>query len=490
MKLFPYIVLSVLFFPAISTARQGDKQQEPQCMPGMQMPGCPESSGQPGDRQPSSGPQTQQGGTDTRPAEMKMDKTGLMSMQGMEPQTFLQTIAHHANSGTSAEPNSTPVPMLMKNKGAWMLMFHANVFVLDEQQSSPRGGDKFFSTNWLMPMAQRELGNGIFTIRAMLSLEPATISNRRYPLLFQQGETAYGVPIADGQHPHNFFMELAAIYDLKLGENGLLSFYFAPVGDPAIGPTAYPHRASAFENPVATLGHHQEDSTHVADDVLTVGLTYSIARIEASGFHGREPDEFRWDVDQGKIDSWSTRLTVQPRQNWSGQYSYARIKSPESLFPTEDQERMTASIMCNRPLQDGNWATTALWGRTRSLQDNSIFNSYLLESTIRFRKRNYAWTRMESAERSNELIVGENSLPSGFTEEPIGRIQAYTFGYDHDFDVIPHLASAIGAQFTTYGVADLLKPIYGSHPMGVALFIRFRPDSKWTHKAEKPRKER
>jgi hypothetical protein len=282
-----------------------------------------------------------------------------------------------------------------------MLMFHANVFVLDEQQSSPRGGDKFFSTNWFMPMAQRKAGPGIFTARVMLSLEPATISRERYPLLFQQGETAYGLAIADGQHPHNLFMEIAALYDLRLSERTLLSFYVAPVGDPAIGPTAYPHRSSALEDPVATLGHHQEDSTHVAADVVTVGVAYRIARVEASGFHGREPGENRWTIEQGGIDSWSTRLTIEPGKNWSGQYSYARITSPESLLPAEDQERMTASIMYNRPFHAGNWASTLLWGHTRSLQDQSIFDSYLLESTVRFRTRNHAWTRLENAKRSN-----------------------------------------------------------------------------------------
>ena len=138
---------------------------------------------------------------------------------------------------------------------------------------------------------------------------------------------------------------------------------------------------------------------------------------------------------------------------------------------------MTASIMYNRPLHNGNWASTLLWGRTRSLQDNSIFNSYLLESTVRFRTRNYAWTRIENVDRSNELLIGENPLPANFREEPIGRVQAYTLGYDHDFDFIPRVASAIGAQFTTYGVADTLKPIYGSHPVGVAFFVRFRPFS-------------
>ena len=405
---------------------------------------------------------------------VKMDDMASMHMQ---PETFIQEILHHTSSGTSAEPNSTPTVMLMTMKASWTLMFHANLFLTDLQQSSPRGGDKFFSTNWFMSMAQRQVGPGVFTARVMLSLEAATITNRRYPLLFQQGETAFGVPIADGQHPHDFIMELAALYDLKLGEKSLFSVYFAPMGDPAMGPTAYSHRASACENPVGTLGHHQEDSTHIADDVVTAGLTYGVVRIEASGFHGREPDEFRWDIDQGTIDSWSTRVTVQPRKNWSAQYSYAHITSPEALAPNEDQARMTASVMYNRPFHNGNWANSILWGRTSSLSEHSIFNSYALESTVRFRARNYAWTRIENVDRSNELGIGENPLPPGFREEPIGRVQAYTLGYDHDFDLVPHLASALGAQFTTYGVPSTLQPIYGSHAVGFALFLRFRPFS-------------
>jgi hypothetical protein len=444
------IAIFALFvaFPALTAAQQtGKKDDDMQDMPGMdgmQMPG------------------------------MDMSENPLLTMH---PETLRQKIVLHAGSGTGVEPDSTPVPMLMATKGKWSLMFHANIFVLDEQQSGPRGGGKFFSTNWFMGMAQYPVGPGAFTARAMLSLEPATITGRQYPLLFQQGETAYGRPIADGQHPHNFVMEIAALYDLKLGKNGLLSFYAAPIGDPAIGPIAYPHRTSASENPVATLGHHQEDSTHVAEDVLTVGLTYRVARIEASGFHGREPGENRWNISQGKIDSWSARLTLQPGKNWSGQYSYGRIASPESLFPAENQERMTASIMYNRPIRDGNWASTAIWGRTKSLEDNSIFNSYALESTVHFLKRNHAWTRIENAERSNELLLGENAPPPNFQEMPIGRAQAYTVGYDRDFDLIPHLATAAGAQVSVYGMGENLKALYGSHPAGIAAFLRVRPYS-------------
>ena len=138
---------------------------------------------------------------------------------------------------------------------------------------------------------------------------------------------------------------------------------------------------------------------------------------------------------------------------------------------------MTASVQYNRPLHDGNWTSTILWGRTRSLQDHSIFNSYALESTVRFRVRNYAWTRIENVDRSNELILGENPLPPNFQEQPIGRVQAYSFGYDRDIDLIPHVASALGVQVTAYGVGEKLKPTHGSRPAGIAVFVRIRPFS-------------
>ncbi len=443
-----------------------------------------------------------------------------MDMNTMKPPTTLiETELAHLSSGTSVEPASTPVPMLMQHSHGWMLMLHGTAFIADTQQhatsnptgpspatceqydvpcSTPviRGGDKFFSTNWLMPMATRQLGPGQLTLRAMFSLEPATISARQYPELFQQGETAFGKPIIDGQHPHDFFMEVAALYDIRLGEHSLLSFYAAPVGDPAIGPTAYPHRLSASEDPIGALGHHQEDSTHIAFNVFTGGITWRWLRFEESGFHGAEPTEQRWGFQPSPnglaIDSYSSRVTFAPTPNWSSQYSIAHIVSPEALYPTEDQQRQTASIMYNRPIgahhdttsmpgmdmstpATGNWATTLLWGRTKSLPDGSIENSYLLESLLKFRTRNYIWTRIENAGRSSELLLPPGSaLPPNFEEEPIGHVAAYTFGYDRDYRFIPHLLVAPGAQFTTYTTPAPLVTTYGHHPWGVVAFIRLR----------------
>ena len=406
--------------------------------------------------------------------EMAPMQSNLMSMSSTGTPAFLGQILNHATAGTSAVPDSTPEEMLMTHRGAWSLMFHGTVFLNATQQTGPRGNDKIFSTNWLMPMAQRPLGSGTFTARAMFSLEPATISGERYPELFQTGETAYGNPVVDGQHPHNFIMELAALYDARLGENTLLSLYVAPVGDPAMGPEGFPHRPSASEDPLAPLGHHMQDSTHISNDVITAGLAYKIARVEFSGFHGREPDEFRWDLDSGAMDSWSARLTLNPASNWSGQFSIARLKSPEELFPLEDTLRSTASMSYNRSFARGNWASMILWGRNLALPGGEVLNSYLAESTLRFWDRNNAWTRIENVDRTNLLLLGENPLPPGFAEHFLARIQAYTFGYDREFDFIPRISTAFGGQLTLYSAPASLGAIYGAHPAGALLFLRFR----------------
>jgi hypothetical protein len=457
---------------------------------------------------------------------LALSSAAASAQQAMTARTLVESVEQHGTSGTSIEPASAPVPMLMTTRDDWRLMLHGNAFVADTQQQggSPagtfeRGRDAFFSTNWIMPMAQRSLGdNGRFgelTLRAMFSLEPATISHRNYPELFQQGETAYGAPIVDGQHPHDLFMEVAALYDIKPSQHALLSFYAAPVGDPAIGPTAYPHRLSASEDPIAPLGHHQQDSTHIAFNVLTGGLTFRAVRVEFSGFHGAEPTESRWSFAPSPnghaIDSVATRLTISPAADWTGQYSIARIHSPEALYPNEDQQRQTASVMYHHafglhsdnampamhmsgmdesgsssssamPMESEprtDIATTLLWGRTRSLTGNSPTsgkeNSYLAEALLRFARTNYLWTRMENAGRSNELLLAPGTpLPQGFVEQPLGHVAAYTAGYDHDLSLGPHLLAAPGAQFTIYRTPGGLPSVYGATPTAEQIFVRFR----------------
>lgn len=413
------------------------------------------------------------------------------------------------SSGTSQVPRSSPMFMTSRRAGSWLFMFMGAGFAAYTDQTGPRGRDKFYSPNWFMPMASHRLGPGTLTFRSMLSLEPLTITGKRYPLLFQTGETARGVPIINGQHPHDFFMELAVAYQIRLGEKTALNLYAGPRGDPALGPPAFPHRISASENPSAVLAHHYQDSTHISTNVVTAGITYGPLTWEVSGFHGREPDERRWGIEGGAIDSLSTRLTVTPAPHWSGQFSIGRINNREATHPLRDTLRTTASITYVRPLPRGHWATSVIWGRNNDLAytalpttpplvngvqaslgalpmrplhivsvptrvPNQIYNSYLAETTLRL-SRNWIWGRVESVDKDSTLLYQEAPFVLLVDEQRFTRIQAYTSGYERELPaVVSWLSSGLGAQLTVYDASQRLEPVYGRHPAGVQVFLRLR----------------
>jgi hypothetical protein len=285
----------------------------------------------------------------------------------------------------------------------------------------------------------------------MLSLEPATIG-KKYPELFQTGETIGGRPIVDAQHPHDFFMELAAEYAHPINATTTAYLYAAPVGDPALGPVAYPHRASAAEIPQATLAHHLQDSTHIAASVITIGAQSGMFGYAVSGFHGREPDEKRWDIDTGSIDSWSARMTFDPTPNWTAQVSTGHLKSPEATEPGRDAQRTTASIAYSK---DG-WDSSLIFGRNRDL------NSVTAESVLQFAERNYVTGRAEVVDK-DELFANQN----------VYRIKALTVGYSRDVFTTP-LLIAIGGNVTVYSIPDAIKAAYGSGAHSVYVFARVR----------------
>ena len=399
---------------------------------------------------------------------------------GMLGMTAMENSVGFLSSGTSIEPLTTSesAPMIHTSIGNWALMFHANAFLANTQQSGPRGKDKLYGINWLMPMVSRDFGRHTLAFRTMLSLEPATVTKRRYPELFQSGETAYGLPIVDGQHPHEFLMELAGRYDFRMTERTRLFVYGGPRGDPALGPPAFPHRASASENPSAVLAHHQQDSTHISTNVVTVGFVAGPIQLEASTFHGGEPNENRWNIDKGEPDSFSGRVTASLGQKWTGQFSMGRLNDREPLHPGLNTIRTTASVQHNVRFSSGHIASSVIWGRNKDMHgdDARIFNAYTAESTVNFLGRNWVWTRIENVDRDRTLVVGERPEVLDVEEDPIGRVQAYTFGYERDLPIGPSFLNiGLGVQATAYGVPAQLKPHYGDRPVGFTVFLHFRP---------------
>jgi hypothetical protein len=176
------------------------------------------------------------------------------------------------SSDMAAMTGMTPRdPMGSVPEAGWHVMDLGILRAVWNRQGGTSGGTEVDSGNWNMLHAGRSLGNGRISLMMMNSLEPATYPARGSRELFQTGESYRGQPLVDRQHPHDFFMNLSATYRRNLGQDAGAWVQLAPVGEPASGPIAFMHRASAGDNPAAPLGHHWQDSTHIAFHVVTVG---------------------------------------------------------------------------------------------------------------------------------------------------------------------------------------------------------------------------
>ena len=380
-------------------------------------------------------------------------------------------------SGSSLLPSSSPLYMQHWIKGDWLLMLHYNLVVDVNHQGGPRGQTKFESANWFMPMAYHKLGAGTLQLRGMFSAEPFTFPPGGSPLLFQTGETYKGQAIVDRQHPHDLFMELSAQYTLPLGERATWFAYAGYPGEPALGPPAFMHRLSASENPSATLAHHLQDSTHISFGVFTSGFTYRWFKLEGSIFNGREPDENRYDFDSHKWNSRSARFTFSPAQNWSAQLSYGLLRSPEAQEPGADIRRVTASLIYNRVLNRGNWASSLIWGRNHVSEpgDARNLNGYTAESTVNFLDKDYLYVRLELVDKDDLLRRADRALLGISEAHPSFRIGAYTFGGARDVWTNGKLALALGGDLTFYSKPAMLNLIYGERPVSWKVFARIRP---------------
>ena len=392
-----------------------------------------------------------------------------------ENQNGFQLPSPHEGSGTAWQPASVQGPDWMWMCGGWELMAHGVIFVDYNQQGGPRGEGKAESVNWGMLMEQHRLGGGTILFRQMFSAESLTSPHPGFPELFQTGETYHGEPLVDHQHPHNLFAELSLYYTLPLTKQLSWEFYGGPSAEPALGPVTYMHRASASELPLAPLSHHLQDSTHTSFGVVTTGILIDRVKLEASSFNGREPNEERWSIQLAALDSWSGRAFVAPTRNWTAQYSIGRLEHPEALEPGS-QWRQTASVEYSRPWAAGNWATSLIWGRVHKLASDTNLNSYLLESTLNFRRRNYAFSRLE--------LVDKDELFPRSTVHPAYRIGAYTFGGVRDLIQNRAWQLGLGADVTFYSKPAALDSSYGNNPVSFQIFLRMRPgrsEQKHTH---------
>jgi hypothetical protein len=390
----------------------------------------------------------------------------------MHERAVLGLPSPHEGSGTAWQPASVEGPAWMWMRSGWELMAHGVIFVDYNQQGGPRGEGKAESVNWGMLMEQHKLGTGTILFRQMFSAESLTSPHPGFPELFQTGETYHGEPLVDHQHPHNVFAEVAFLYTLPLTEKLSWELYGGPSAEPSLGPVTYIHRASASELPLAPLSHHLQDSTHTSFGVITTGFVIDRVKLEASSFNGREPDEQRWSIQLGALDSWSARAFAAPAHNWTAQYSIGRLEHPEALEPGS-QWRQTASVEYDRPTGAGNWATSLIWGRVHKIATDTNLNSYLLESTLNFQQRDYVFSRLE--------LVDKDELFPQAPIHPAYRIGAYTFGGVRDLVSDRTWRLGLGADVTIYSKPAALDSSFGNDPVSFQIFLRMRPGQEGMH---------
>lgn len=373
-------------------------------------------------------------------------------------------------SGTSWQPDATPMDGIHFSRGGWSGMLHGYVVTASGDSDGPRGGRDTYTESMFMAMAQRPLGEGKLGLRAMVSLDPWTMDKDGYRLLLQTGETADGHEhLIDRQHPHDAFMELAATWSHPVGTASSVFVYAGLPGEPALGPPAFMHRMSGIDNPEAPLGHHWLDATHITFGVVTAGWTRRGLKLEASAFNGREPDQHRKDIELRALDSWSARASWNPNPHWAMQLSHGRLDSPEQLAPEVAVTRTTASVMHQRPLASGRaqWQATLAWGRNRK-QDAGAADAWLLESALRWDDR---WTVYGRAERDEKDELFEHHDPLHGIPFAVAKV---TVGGVYDFPRIGHSRFGIGAQVSRHQVPAAMEPAYGADPGSWLLFARWK----------------
>jgi hypothetical protein len=367
-------------------------------------------------------------------------------------------------SGTAWQPDDSPHAGAHVTAGRWSLMAHAMLFGTYDRQSGPRGGEKALLSGMAMGTARRPLGPGILQLRA--SLSPDALTGRRgYPLLLASGETANGVdPLVDRQHPHDLFMELSASYALPLSDRSSLFVYAGLPGEPAFGPPAFMHRLPALDSPEAPISHHWLDSTHISFGVLTAGLVAGDFKAEASRFNGREPDQRRFDVETGPLDSTALRLTWNPAPSLSLQASWARLIAPEQLEPGPNQTRWSASALYSHPLgRRTRLATTLAWGRRRS-DGHGNRDAFLLEGAV----TRGPWTLFARGERTENDELGALGGHHG----PAFQVGKVSLGALHDVRVAPHVRLGLGGLWAKSFVPAGLEPPYAGDRHGAMVFVR------------------
>lgn len=389
-------------------------------------------------------------------------------------------------SGTSWMPDSTPMRAIHVSAGAWQAMLMGSGFGQFDRQNTQQGDTQLGVVDWEMLMAMRRVAGGALRLTAMTSVEALVLGKRGYPLLVQSGSYENTGRVPNRQHPHDLVGELSASYDRSITSSVAASVYAAAVGEPAIGPVSYRHRASSALNPMAPLGHHSQDATHVSNGVATLGVYSKTLKLEGSAFNARMTDNYRFNIDYvgARLDSYSGRATFM-RPNitlsaWAGYiYAHDRLEDPIGM------QRYGLSLLASSEARDGQRRSSALvygydvhhhGSRHHNHGDSTaktynVVTSLLWESSLPLTRTWATHLRLEQVDKSaDDLGFQGGDLTQMFEIRPL------TVGLTYSLPSRGDLSLSLGAQATMTLLPKDLEATYRTrYPMGFVAYVNVRP---------------
>jgi hypothetical protein len=400
---------------------------------------------------------------------------GAQHDHGSAPPAEAVDVAHsRMSSGTAWLPDASPLRAVRTTLAGWSLMVHGAAFMQYVREFGLREAEQVGSVNWAMLVATHPVGGGALRVRAMASVEPLTLTGRGYPEPLQVAMPYRGETVTDRQHPHDMLAEAAVGYERSVGGGVALSLYAAPVGEPALGPVAYSHRPSAALDPVAPLGHHLQDFTHVTAGVVTVGAGTRRVRIEGSFFNGAHGDDVWTDVDPIALNSYAGRVSVNPSARWSIAGWFGHLAAAGGAHAHEALDRFGASVLHTRPVGreggKGSWSTALVYGADLPEDAGHPLNTLLLESTLELDRTNAIFARVEYVRRT----AADLALIGSISDET--NIGALSGGYARTIGVQGGVEAVLGVRAAVRLLPAELAPFYGSRaPVGVLAYLALRP---------------
>jgi hypothetical protein len=328
----------------------------------------------------------------------------------------------------------------------WSTFGRGAVFGTYVTQTGPAQPERLlFSTNWFEGGVQRSLGtDASIELRGRGSLEPITIPREGYPQLLQYVSASGGGPLIDHMRAQDFVQELAMRLKWRF-----LRLDLAPVGDPPLGTTSFEQRASSLDFAEAPFAYDIQESFHLATRMAGLAVDTQRFAVEGAVFHASVTGGRHATIEDGKVDSWSGRITFHPVEHLAIQASRGSLGDAHRIV-TSGSIGYEGRVV----------AASAIWTRRDTDAINAL-TAYGIELALRG-ARNVLSLRVEDVDR-----------PAGTIYPTLRRTAHLTIGDIVEVMRTRGLRTGIGVNID-YQTQTHELTRYGHKPQSIYTFIRVR----------------